>query len=180
MRNEHWCDRCWTYRFNYEPIEEEKYKGDYGHFIALIDPPRRDYEHPDVQVFPYLVINVCYCIHDYRRMGIVCQNGVEIPPFSSLLRTVIVDLHHLKERLDNQRINVSSDHFYLKVLRIPEKPLPDEEPHNYLARIANKAYLRIESCGHSIDHQDVIFSFDEFFQRVDWVELLNIVQPACA
>jgi hypothetical protein len=175
--NERWCDKRWTYRFNYERARNERYKGDYGHFIALLDPPREDLERPDVQVFPYLVINVCHCIHDYRRMGLVDQDTrLEIPSFDSLLRTIIVDLGSLKERIDALAIDALSDEFYLRVFRRPEQILPDEEPQNYMTRIANKNNLRIECSKHPIDHQNVILTFDEFFGRVDWVELLNTKQ----
>ena len=40
---------------------------------------------------PFLVIHVCFCVHDYRRMGTTAPNKCLIPGFDSPLRTIIVD-----------------------------------------------------------------------------------------
>ena len=50
--------------------------------------------------FPFLVIHVCYCVHDYRRMGFVGSNKHSIPSFDSPLRTIIIDLAALHDALD--------------------------------------------------------------------------------
>ena len=169
--NKKWCDRRWTYRINYSQNE----KGDYGHLNKLLNPFQPDPELPEVQIFPYLVINICYYIHDYRRMGALFRDW-NLPSFDSLLKTIIFDLHSLQDQLDILRIPLNSNDFYLRISRVPEKINPGEAQGDYIARIANKDNIRIECSGHIIESQDVILSFDEFLQQRTLADLLN-TQP---
>lgn len=76
-----WCDAYWTWRAD---------QRDKDHMHALVNNP---------EGYPcYLVVNVFYCLHDWRRMG--CRldvpghhlDGFVVPDFNSPLRTIIVDL----------------------------------------------------------------------------------------
>jgi len=172
--NEKYCDQPWSYRFRYARNRRGEDAGDYGHFKKLLDAHQEDLEHPVAQISPFLVINICYCIHDYRRMGALFEpEQLTIPPFESLLRTVIVDLRILREHITRQNIDISSAQFYLKLSRRPERRLPQESSQEYIAKIANKANIRIECSGGVIDPANVILSFGEFLQQIDWDSLVN-------
>lgn len=174
--NERYCDQPWTYRFNYAQNERGEFTGDYGHFIKLLSADPEDLEHARVHITPFLVINICHCIHDYRRMGtFFVQEQITMPLFPSLLRTVILDLIALRELLDRNNIDVYSEQFSLKLSRRPERRFPDEASSEYISRITNKTNLRLECNGLNIEPQKVILSFDEFFQKMDWNSLMHII-----
>jgi len=76
-----WCDAYWTWTTD----DRDDY-----HMHALMGNP---------QGYPcYLIVNVFYCLHDWRRMGYQIGrrgtkwDGFVVPDFNSPLRTVIVDL----------------------------------------------------------------------------------------
>lgn len=54
------------------------------------------------RLWPYLVIHVCLCVHDYRRMGCEADKEQVIPSFRSPLRTIIVDLRKVREKWIHQ------------------------------------------------------------------------------
>ena len=174
--NEKYCDQPWTYRFNYARNERGEFTGDYGHFIKLLNANPEDLEAAGVNIIPFLVINLCYCIHDYRRMGTLYeQEQITVPAFRSSLRTIIVDIKSLQRQLDHDSVDVYSEKFSLKLSRRPEKRLPNEPSSDYITRITNKTNLRLECSGQSIDPQNVILTFDEFFHQVDWNNLMLIL-----
>ena len=174
--NEKYCDQQWTYRFNFSRNKSGEFSKDYGHFIKLLFNNQGDLEHPGVEISPYLVINVCYCIHDYRRMGTLFeQDQLTVPSFHSLLRTIIIDLKALQKQLERFDIDVLSEQFYFRLSRHPEKRQPTETPPEYIDRITNKNNLRLECSGQIIETQNVFLSFDEFFQKIDWNTLINIM-----
>ena len=81
-----WCDsrRSWTL----SPSRE----GDYQHLVSLYN------DWSENNILPFLVIHICFCIHDYRRMGKVFEiggNQVAFPGFENLLRTIVVPLNEL-------------------------------------------------------------------------------------
>jgi len=86
-----WCDTDWTWR--------SKRDDDMRHLRAITGRTHAPLRRHRV----FLVLNVFYCIHDWRRMGAAYidkegNNGAfVIPSYSSALRTVIVDLNPLKE-----------------------------------------------------------------------------------
>lgn len=85
-----WCDlpQSWSI----EPGNE-----DHLHLQALVKNFRKS-----PASLPYLILHVCYCIHDYRRIGEELKGEdfcLKNPPLDSLLRTVIVSLRELSEKL---------------------------------------------------------------------------------
>lgn len=174
--NERYCDQPWTYRFKYGRNESGEFTGDYGHFMKLLYEHQGDLEHPGAQIFPYLVINICHCIHDYRRMGTIYEpEQLTMPSFRSLLRTIIVDLIALRDQIDRLGIDPLSNRFFFKISRRPEKRLPDEISPHYITRITNKTNLYLECGGQNIHPQNLILSFDEFIQQIDWNGLMYIM-----
>ena len=83
-----WCDEGWRLSFAYDEDGYQGGTGDYGHLKTLLETYQR---HPNIE--PYLVVNVIYCVHDYRRIGKELPGiPFAIPGLDSLLRTVVVDL----------------------------------------------------------------------------------------
>lgn len=76
-----WCDEPWRWTSKDDPQA-------HGQLRTLLET----YSHADNarRFEPFLAIHVCYCIHEYRRMG---RSG--IPAFDHLRRTVIVDLREI-------------------------------------------------------------------------------------
>ncbi len=62
---------------------------------------------------PFMVLHLCFCIHEYRRMGLE-QDGVTIPAFEDKLRTVVIDLRPLGD-LSNYKKLVEGSHFKITV-----------------------------------------------------------------
>lgn len=81
-----WCDSVRSWNLN--PGSR-----DHKHLTTLV----ADYRESRA-VLPYLVIHICYCIHDYRRMGFQ-HECLRIPDVDSLLRTVVVPLNRIPEIL---------------------------------------------------------------------------------
>jgi hypothetical protein len=76
-----WCDRDWTWSAKSDDLDHARYLCEGAHKV-------------------FLVIHVFFCIHDWRRMGMKetgpdPQAGITLPKFTSLLRTVIIDLKSL-------------------------------------------------------------------------------------
>ncbi len=81
-----WCDSSWKW---------ENEPNDNLHMATLIANCHRHNS-----LLAYFVLHICYCVHDYRRMGLPSDEGWALPPFPSLLRTVVVDLVGLSKRSD--------------------------------------------------------------------------------
>jgi hypothetical protein len=159
-----WCDEAWKWRlpstdrkislvsnrsrrnFNYE-LEGREPSGDYRHLIALLT----DYHNTACsRLFPYLVLHVNYCIHDYRRMGMTVRDGQgalgtwEIPGPESLLRTVVVDLSKIRETLgDGWLEKVQTPQFLLKVEKKSQDRRDGEQPGQFLERIADHNLVEV-------------------------------------
>ena len=175
--NEKYCDQSWTFSFKYSINRDNEFIGDYGHFISLVSRNNFDFEEPAVNTFPYLIINICFCIHDYRRMGIVYPpSQITIPSFDSLLRTIIIDLRALREQATRQHIDIFSPDFSLKIFRRPERRIHEETSQVYLNRISNKTNINIECSGVDILTNNIILSVGEFFDQIDWTDFVTIRQ----
>ena len=89
-----WCDAYWKWTAD---------KDDLRHIHALLSQP--DYAN-------YLVINVFYCLHDWRRAGLKVINPGDvtnefvIPSLKSSLRTVIVDISSSQALLGSADVKV--------------------------------------------------------------------------
>lgn len=62
---------------------------------------------------PFLVIHVCFCLHEYRRMGLSIGE-VAIPGFADPRRTVAVDLSPLRDARD-ARANFKAKDYSVEV-----------------------------------------------------------------
>jgi hypothetical protein len=167
--NRRYCDQSWVYS-----IKNIRRSGDYAHFSRLI-LIHNSAQNEGISIYPYLVLNVCNCIHDYRRMGCLYQEThVTIPPFNSTLRTIIIDLPMLNQRLRQSGIEFQSDEFEMSISRNPSNKRQDEITADYLSRISNEANLVINACRHIIDSEAISLSFDEFIGQANWGPLMLI------
>lgn len=87
-----WCDAYWGWTADAD---------DMRHVQALIDTGF---------CAAYLIINVFYCLHDWRRMGQVSlgqdkrMHGFIVPEFASPIRTVVVDLSASRKVLNRDGV----------------------------------------------------------------------------
>ena len=116
-----WCDsrRFWSLNPG---------SRDHKHLEALIKDHRAS-----EAVRPYLVVHICYCIHEYRRMGLEHQ-GFNIPGVGSLLRTLVISLADLS--VEAEHLGVPLDRISLQYRRNTNRRLPGEARQAYLDRIA--------------------------------------------
>jgi hypothetical protein len=117
-----WCDNVQSWGLG-------PGKRDHEHLKALIEDYRASRA-----VRPYLVIHICYCIHDYRRMGLQ-HKGFQILDVDSLLRTIVVPIAELSAQAEQQMIPLEA--VSLQYRRDTNKRLAAEDPQAYLERIAD-------------------------------------------
>jgi hypothetical protein len=173
--NERYCDQDWSFRFHYSRNANGEYSGDYGHFIKLTgNDVQVEPEEPNVNVFPFMVLNICFCIHDYRRMGLNSSGQIINPPFDSLLRTVIINLQMLRSQINQLGVDFLSQQFYVRIFRMLDRKLPEEAPQDFLSRINSKENIHIDCCGREIESRDAIMSFDEFIQTHNWAQIMQL------
>lgn len=138
---------------------------------------------------PFLVIHVCFCVHDYRRMGAPAPDKWLIPGFDSPLRTIIIDLAALRDAVDKlkdidwlklagavtkaedkgQAVDVLDEFDVGRLKVVRDKPLPDlaklkAEPKDILDQYCPKLYY--PSTTAVTDHRRFFLTFDEFMERV--------------
>lgn len=154
---ETWCDQEWEWSLaNRRP----RPTSDYSHFITLL---RQYKNHPNL--IPYLVLHVCYCIHDYRRMGKEYE-GWQIPPFSSILRTVIISLPNLCEQLEGWEQAINQDGFRISIRKQVLEKDDNETIHEYLIRISQKNNYSVIIQPGDLLLDDCILTFDEFCEEI--------------
>jgi hypothetical protein len=148
-----WCDESWNWAIT------QASGGDYMHLWSLLDNFAQE------QVFrPYLVLHLCYCVHEYRRMGRIVE-GLHIPAFDSLLRTVVVDLGAIFDGLGGNiwQPLAKEQNFQLQVAkRVPER-CPGEEPRAHLDRISARELFQAHVVGSEIDTALPIMTLDELY-----------------
>lgn len=117
-----WCDnrRCRT--FNPD-------NRDHNHLEVLIESCSRN-SPTGTQILPFLVIHLCGCVHEYRRMGLKVQNFV-IPDIESLLRTVVIPLEEIANLSD------PLEEISVRYYRDTYQRWENEGPQEYLDRIAD-------------------------------------------
>lgn len=114
----HWCDTAW---------EWNTADGDWKHMVTLARVfNRRD------ELYPFLIIHTCFCVHEYRRMG-QRLGDVPIPVFDSLLRTVVIDLG----AITRQQMHALDEGRELVVIKKVVEQLERESPEDYLGRLAS-------------------------------------------
>ena len=89
-----WCDTNWKWDSNKEVNYKTKVHRCADHISKLVTQARDS----EGRIRPYLSFSVCYCLHEYRRMG---QKG--IPAFEDIRRSIFIDLSPLA--------NILSAHF---------------------------------------------------------------------
>lgn len=141
-----WCDkrRQWTM---------SPRTTDHSHLKALF----RDWSSAQEFILPFLILHVCYCIHEYRRMDTaVDEMGFKIPGVESLLRTVVIPLGGLFEKVIH--INIDLAHTTLKYYRDTNRRQPNESPQVYLDRIGHvdNHHVAVEVGGENIDTLPVL------------------------
>lgn len=150
-----WCDQKWQRSVSASfDVNGRPYRT-YGHLTTLLEEYDR---HPNLE--PYLVFNVCYCLHDYRRIG-VDYDGYPIPALDSLLRTFIISLDAIP------RDAVLDSGFRLTVIKNAPSRREHESPREYLGRIADKELFDIRVRPGNIQLSDCILSLDDFCARID-------------
>lgn len=122
-----WCDEQWSWRILKNNII------DHRHLYSLV----KNYYNENV-FQPHLMLHICFCLHEYRRMGMDIDH-VTIPDINSPLRTIVVNLCPI---LDNQgeaswNQMLNSEDFSLKVNKIIHEKNEDESENEYLARISD-------------------------------------------
>jgi hypothetical protein len=128
---------------------------DRNHLAALIS------EHQNLRdIQPYLILHVCYCLHDFRRMGQSCNDFV-IPGPTSLIRTVVIKLESLVRYSENE----IRERLFFQYSRRSNKRLRNETNQEFLDRISDPAN---HQCAAGIDgqfQQLPLLTFDEFIQE---------------
>jgi hypothetical protein len=81
LRQKVWCDQPWNWSTDDDRTALYQLC---SLFKTYLDPINKQMHEP------FLVINVCFCLHEFRRMG---KPG--IPGFMDLKRTVVVDLRDI-------------------------------------------------------------------------------------
>jgi hypothetical protein len=130
-----WCDRGWTWSAK---------EGDLGHSTSLSDGKHA----------AFLVLHVFFCIHDWRRMGTPePESQVVIPPFTSLLRTLILNIKAIPGVKAVKK---------WKVRYRPPAPSGDTDQLK-LESLVSKSHYEISVDGHTIkEPESVILDLKEF------------------
>jgi len=144
-----WCDlnRKWSL---------PKDDGDRKHLKVLVQ-----YRQSHDSLRPFLILHICWCLHDYRRMGIVYEDFT-VPGPESLLRTIVIPLEPLLqlEGINDQIINALS-----VVYQRESNTRNENEPaQDFLMRIGNPENHR---CAAILDDQEInlpVLSLEEFVQ----------------
>ena len=148
-----WCDNRRSWRLN--PRGK-----DHNHFHKLYTDWAKS-EDSKNSISSYLVINICYCIHEYRRMGLVPEGyQFTIPDIESLLRTVMVPLTPIFLFLTQQ--NISPENISFQYSRLTNKPFPNENDQTFLNRINNQENHRFTMSWNDNSREFGIISLADF------------------
>lgn len=171
-----WCDNRW---------ERTLRKEDSLHIAILL----ANHYLGEEGLRPYIVLHVCFCVHDYRRMGIDTGKKWSIPASDSLLRTALIDLVQLCEdtSLSDTDWNSFRDDFVqcenknealgllvkygigqLKVAKRTEKVDQHGSVAEWLASIGEKALFSLSypSDAPIANSQKYILTLSEFNEKV--------------
>jgi len=155
-----WCDQKWQWSVSAAFDTDGRPYRTYGHMGTLLQV----YAAGDT-LEPYLVLHVCYCIHDYRRMG-VAYEGYRIPSLDSLLRTVIISLHAVSGQIPGWQDIVESPDFKLMVRKAAPERSDYETSGQYLARIATKDQFEITVEPGNIHLSDCVLTLHQLCDRI--------------
>jgi len=151
-----WCDESWNWSIR------NTGRGDWCHLKALLA------SYADERVFqPFLVLHLCFCVHEYRRIGKLVGN-LRVPDLDSPLRTVVVDLGTVVDQLgDNDwHMLVEAEGFQLQIAKQAPEQKSREEPQEYLDRIAGRELFRACVTGGDSEVNLPILTLDQLYARV--------------
>lgn len=150
-----WCDESWRWSIT------RKDKKDWNHLNTLLSNYIDNLANNEFR--PFLILHVCYCLHDYRRMGKVID-GTRIPDFSEPLRSTVIDISQIVTGLREEiwRDLLNSDDFELQITKDVLNREPDESPGEYLVRIGNLNLFKAFAQGNGHRFQMPILTFQQF------------------
>lgn len=161
LSNGIWCDQPWAWSISATFDANRTPQGDYRHLRTLL----RAFDEFN-QLPPYLVLNVCYCIHDYRRMGTTYEDW-QIPPFTSLLRTVILPIYRIAEQVRDWQEVLHDPNFNLTITKQAPQKREKEPTNDFLQRIAARDLFEVRVEPADIVLKDAILSFNDFCIELD-------------
>jgi hypothetical protein len=126
-----WCDiqRGWSLRAGGR---------DHIHLAALY----RDWKGSEELIKPFLILHICYCVHDYRRMGQVLNDmGITIPGVENLLRTLVIPIEQLFNEIAARNINIQE--IAIQYRRVNTVAHENEAPQAYFERICRRENHRV-------------------------------------
>lgn len=138
--------------------------GDYRHLLTLL----HDYE-ARRHLEPYLVLHICYCLHDYRRMGTSYPGRVvpwQIPEPESLLRTIVIDIKKICDDIPNWRERLANPNFKLVIKKNTPRAVRGETPQQYLDRSNNRNMIDIRIHPNNIPLENSVLTLEDFTARV--------------
>lgn len=145
--SERFCDESWVFNISRD-------SGDYRHLSQLIESSEN--------ISPFLILNICFCIHDYRRMGDSFPVGDRLiinPQFNSLGRTIIINLRELNNRINNF---LSNDNFNLSIIRQLRSLNNFQNSMEFLNTLEDEENILIQFCGENISTENIVMGFNEF------------------
>jgi hypothetical protein len=152
-----WTDEDWSWSTaDGDKKERKRIK---RHLIQLFKAYNIPFE--GVRVYePFMVLHLCFCIHEYRRMGLE-HNGVKIPGFEDKLRTVVLDLRPIGDLPIYQKL-VEGSHFNITV----KHRATDDSITAELCGIKSLETLEVWELGRLRNHVDgrVSVTFDALHQ----------------
>jgi hypothetical protein len=162
IRPNRWCDESWIWHIKHTLGKNGEPSGDYRHLGELV----KNHNESNGVFQPYLVLHVCTCIHEYRRMGIV-YNGIKTPDFYSPLRTIVIDLREITNVFTQKEwseVYGSIDFNLVVSKRIPDV-IPDESAQDYLDRSAMPDLFEVHLGTNIVVRQIPVLTAEQLFAR---------------
>jgi hypothetical protein len=158
LLNEKWCDQTWGWSSALDA--EERASADTNNIRTLLTRKREKNE----LLLPYLVIHVCYCVHEYRRMTNRAPSGdFPIPGIESNLRTAIIDLQKLMEATKTWDVDVDHEQFQVAVARRLKGPLDKWDSYPaYVKAFDELSYLSATIYPSGVEVTDCFVSVEAF------------------
>ena len=103
-------------------------------------------------------------------MGLAFEDW-QIPPFTSLLRTVVVDLAEAFTVLDNWEETLSSRSFRFSLAKAVVPKQEHEPVSEYLERIAETGFFRVTIEPGDVECVGCVMTVNELYERVEELTL---------
>lgn len=149
----HWCDENWNWSIR-------RGSGDWDHLRTLLANFAREYERRSFQ--PFLVLNVCYCLHEYRRMGRLIAD-VPVPEFDNPLRTVIINLGEIVDQLgaNGWQEMLEAEEFELQVEKQAIAQELNEAPQKFLEKLSDRNMFTATAAGNGLEVSLEVLTFQQ-------------------